>query len=276
MYRYLTCCAVLWCLAGVSTADGQSTVSAEGGVRAVALGGAATALTGDVWGFSNPASWATLPGRALSFFASQSFGLSQLQLGAVQYVEITPLGAVAGGARTFGYEEYRGSHFNLGFARGFTLGTSRRFYAGFNLRYYHVRLGGGYGSSGAVGLSLGGLVQIFPRLHLGFHATNLNGPAWTRGEALPQTLSLGLSYAPGPRILLLLDGFKDLDRPLSVRAGLEMRPVDVLALRIGITTRPTRFTAGVGLRLGRLRAGIAAERHAALGWSPAASLGFAW
>lgn len=259
-----------------NSSGAQSTVSVEGGARSVALGGATTALPADAWGFSNPAAWAPLPGRAVSFFASQAFGLPEMRLAAAHYVEQTKLGALAGGARTFGFEDFRESHFNLGFARGFSPGTSRRFYAGLNLRYYHLQLGGSYGSSGALGLSMGGLVAALPNLHFGFHATNLNGPAWSNGEALPRTLAVGLCYAPGPGVRLLLDAFKDSAHPLSARSGLEVHPVDVLALRVGVATAPTRFTAGAGLRLGRLAADLAAERHELLGWSPAASLSLQW
>ncbi len=267
---------MLWALGPARSAAGQSVASMEGGTRAAALGGAATALPGDAWGFSNPAAWATLPGRAVSFFASEGFRMSALRLGAVQYAEVGSWGAAAGGARTFGYEDFRETTFHLGYARGFSLGTTRTFWAGLDVRYHQVALGGGYGSAGAVGLSLGGLVRLLPALHLGFHATNLNAPRLNGREELPRTLSIGLSYAPAERLLVVLDAFKDLDYPVSVRGGLEIRPVDALALRIGAATQPVRLTAGLGLRLGRLRAGIAAERHQALGWTPAASFGLQW
>ena len=260
-------------------ASAQTTTSMAGGARAMALGGAATALTEDVWGIANPASWATLSGRALSFFAGEAFGLSELRLGAACYAEPTRYGAFAGGARTFGFEDFRETHFNVGFARAFRLGTGRRLFVGANARYVHVAQGGGYGNAGTVGLSLGALVSILPAVTFGAHATNLNAPSLSTdvgAEELPRTLALGLSYAPDERLLVLLDAFKDIDRPMSVRAGVEILPVEALALRAGVTTQPTRFTAGLGLRTGRLRASLAAEQHQALGWSPAASLGLQW
>ena len=269
---------LILCFAAAPAAA-QTTTSMEGGARVMALGGAATALTEDVWGASNPAAWATLPGRAFSFFAGQAFGLSALRLGAFHYAEPTRYGAFAGGARTFGFEDFRETHFNAGFARGFRLGTSRRLFLGTNARYVHVVQGGGYGSAGTVGLSLGALVSVLPAVTFGAHATNLNAPSLSTemgAEELPHTLALGLSYTPDERLLVLLDAFKDIDRPLSVRAGVQVLPVEALALRAGITTQPTRFTAGLGLRTGRLRAGLAAEQHQALGWSPAASLGLQW
>lgn len=260
-------------------AAAQTTLSMEGGARAAALGHAATALPGDVWGFANPASWATLPGRALSFYAGQAFGLADLRFGAAHIVEPTALGAFAGGARTFGSEDFRETTLTLGYARGLRLGTTRAIYVGADVRYVRVAQGGGYGSAGAAGLSLGGLVAVLPGVHFGARATNLNAPTLATeagGEELPRTLALGLGYAPDERLLVLVDAFKDIDHPLSVRAGAELRLVEALALRAGVTTAPTRFTTGAGLRTGRIRASVVAEQHQDLGWSPAASLGLQW
>ncbi len=263
-------------LSSLRTAAAQFISSMEGGARAMALGGAATALPAHVWGVANPAAWATLPARAVAFHAGQAFGMSALRLGAVQYAEVRTWGAVAGGARTFGFDDFRRSAFHVGYARGFTLGTTRSFYGGLALRYYQLSLGGGYGSAGAVGLSAGGLARLLPSLHLGFHAANLNAPKAGGRAALPQTLAVGLAYAAGERFLVLLDAFKDLDYPVSVRAGLEVHPVEALALRVGAATQPTRFSAGVGVHVGALRAHVAPEQPPALGWSPAAPLGLQW
>jgi len=74
----------------------------------------------------------------------------------------------------------------------------------------------------------------------------------------------------------VVDDFKDLDFPLSLRGGVEVQPVDALRLRTGVASQPARFTAGAGVVVGRLRADVAAEQHQTLGWSPAASLGIRW
>lgn len=268
----LTALVALLVLAPLVPAWGQSM---EGGARAAALGGATTALAGEVWGHANPAGWATRSGRAVSFFASEAFGLAELRLAAFQYVEPTRLGAVALGARTFGFDAYRETHATLGWARGFRLGTTRRFHAGLTLRWHQVAISS-YGSAGALGVSAGWLVEAMPRLHLGMQATNLNGPKLAGREELPRSLSVGLGYQAAERLRLLLDAHKEVRYPLSVRAGLEVQPVEALALRTGVTTEPVRFTAGVGVRLGRLAADLAAERHDVLGWSPGVSLSVLW
>ncbi|GIV61857.1 MAG: hypothetical protein KatS3mg044_0723 [Rhodothermaceae bacterium] len=249
--------------------------SLEGGARSVALGSATTALHDDAWGHGNPAIWASLPGRALSFFASEAYGLSELRLGALHLVQPTRLGAFALGARTFGFEDYRETHLNVGYARGFSAGTTRSVFVGLRARYYRVSISG-YGSAGTVGLTAGVLVALAPGLHAGFQATNLNRPHLAGREEFERALAVGLGYAPTPSLRVLLDVAKDVRFPLSVRGGLEVMPVSVLALRAGFTTEPTRFTAGLGLRLGLLAADVAAEQHEILGWSPAFSLSLLW
>ena len=268
------CCLILVLLLG-TPCSGRAQSSIEGEARAAALGGATTALTHAPTGSANPASWATFSGRAVSFFAFEAFGLAALRLATAAYVEPTSLGAFAGGARTFGFDDYRETLVHGGFARSFGLGSTRRFYAGLSLRYYFVSIPG-YGKAGTLGMSLGGLVEVWPSVQVGFQATNIHAPKLGEREELPRTLALGLAYAPTEQVLVVLDVYKDVRFPLSVRAGIEVRPVTPFALRAGAATEPSRFTAGAGVRLGKVVADVAGERHAVLGWSPAVSFGLRW
>ena len=65
----------------------QTPVFAEGGARSLGMAGAGTALAGDLWGHANPASWATLEGRSIGLFASQSFMLDEMRLAGFMYAE---------------------------------------------------------------------------------------------------------------------------------------------------------------------------------------------
>ncbi len=268
MYRHLASgLLLLWLLPG----HPLQAQSLEGGARAVALSNATTALDMDPWGHTNPASWGAVPTRTLAFFTSQAFGLSALRLGAIHALQPTRFGTLALGLRTFGYTAYRESHLNLGYARAVHLGTSRDLFVGVRLRYYRIQIDG-YGSGGAVGLTAGWLVSVLPTLYAGAQATNFNVPRIAGREALERTFSIGLNYVPNPQFRLLMDGFKEIRFPLSIRAGLEISPVEALALRAGLTSAPSRITTGLGVRLGLLQADVAAEYHEVLGWSPAFSV----
>jgi hypothetical protein len=119
-------------------------------------------------------------------------------------------------------------------------------------------------------------VRVVPTLTFGVHGTNLFGARLSDGADLPKTLAVGLSYEAAESIHVVADAFKDIDFPLSLRAGIELRPVPFVAFRAGAASAPIRLTLGTGVAVGGLRAGIAAERHDELGWSPSASVQVLW
>ncbi len=253
----------------------QSAQDLYGSARASALGHGTTALSNTAGVHANPAAAAALGERTVTFYAREGFGLSVLRYGAVFSSWPTPWGTLSTGASTFGTETYRETHLSLGYARALQLGTTRTVHVGLVTRYYHTNIQG-YGNDGAVGIHLGLLLPLLPTVHIGVHATNVNTPSLVDDESLPQTLAIGLSYRAGSRIRVVADVFKDIDFPASVRGGIEVHPISLLALRAGVMTTPTHFTGGIGLRLDHLQADLAAEQHQELGWSPSASLRVNW
>lgn len=254
---------------------GQSSYDLFGSARADALGYSTTAAPSAVSTQANPAARATQSEPVSTFYAREGLGLSALRYGSSALTLPLNWGVPSVGASTFGFDKYREVHISVGYARALHLGTSRSFYVGAVTRYHHVAIPN-YESTGAVGLNVGILVSLVRALHLGVHATNVNGAEWAERQPLPRTLALGLHYQPVDRVTVMTDVFKDVRFPVSVRGGLEVRPVDVLALRAGITTNPVRFMTGAGVYLGPLRADVAAEQHQELGWSPSASLRVDW
>jgi hypothetical protein len=262
-------------LTGATAAHAQSSYDLYGNARADALGHSTTASASASGVHANPAARAATSDATAVFYARQNFGLAALRYGASHVTVPFSWGTVSTGASTFGFDDYREVHLSGGYARSVGFGTSRRVLIGIAARYYHTSISG-YGSAQAVGANLGIMVRLLRSLRLGAHATNLNGPSLVDGEPLPRTLAVGLSYRALEQMRVLVDAFKDVRFPLSVRGGLEVRPVSLLALRAGITTAPVRFTGGAGVRLGRLQANIAMEQHQVLGWSPSASLRVQW
>lgn len=266
---------ICWWMGLLPRTGAAAQTSMEGGPRAAAMGGAGAGLPDDVWGVANPASWSTLNRAHMAVHGTQAFNLPEMRLGALSYVQPSPLGALALGARTFGFEAYRQSRFTAGLARGIGLSEGRTLHVALTLAYFHTSIEG-YGAAGAAGLSAGMLVPLHRVLYLGAHAVNLNRPTLGQGEELPRTLSAGLGYRPDPDVHLALDVVKDVRFPLSLRAGLEKTLLEMVQLRAGVATAPVRFTAGVGLLLEFLSVELAAEQHEVLGWSPAAAVGLSW
>jgi len=274
MSRLIVALLLFWSAVG-GTGFAQSGYDLMGSARAAALGHATTALPSAVGLHANPGAGAAQDRWAAAVYAREGFGLSALRYGTAVVSVPMEWGAVSGGAGTFGFEDYREIHLDAAVARGFSFGTSRSVHAGLRLRYYHTRITD-YGSAGALGLHLGLLVRLLPTLQFGAHATNLNAPSLTDGEVLPRTLAVGLKYQAHSTLQVLADVFKDLAFPPSIRGGLEYHPVPALALRSGVTTAPTQFTVGAGVDIGPVEAGVAAEQHQELGWTPSVSFLVAW
>jgi hypothetical protein len=254
---------------------GQSSYDLFGNARADALGNATTALPAAVGVQSNPSARSGLSDPTVLVYTRQNFGLEALRYGAAQLAVPASWGTVSGGASTFGFEDYREVHLSLGYARGLQFGTARTLRVGGTLRLHHTSIAG-YGRAATLGLNLGLGLRLLHSLHLGAMATNVTGASLVPDEPLPRTLAVGLFYHALNDVVVVVDAFKDVRFPLSMRAGLEIRPVRPLYLRAGVTSSPVRFRTGVGVHLGPVRADVAAEQHQRLGWSPSASLQVRW
>lgn len=250
---------------------------AEGGARVLALGRAGAALGGEAWGHTNPAAWASLDERRAALQASQAFGLSELRLGALSAASPTPFGTVALSARTYGFSERRETRVKVGFGRQIALSTTRFFDVGIAVGVETASVEG-YDSETAVLLDLGIQGQVLTGLRAGLSGRNLL--ALTRDDqsdlrqsaATVPGLTVGLAYSPSEKATLVIDADQDLDYGLSVRAGAEVFVVDVLALRVGVSSEPVRFSGGAGIQTGPLRADLAVEYHETLGLTPAVGI----
>ncbi len=251
-------------LLGFVPARGQTLTA---GARSASIGFAETALSGEPSFAANAAAPAMLDGPIFSVSTRRPFGLAELQT--AQFLYAGPLGRTHTtlGMHTFGFAAYRELQVRAGAAHR----IRPWFDLGLHVQVYTVRISS-YGSAQTWGLTLGGLLRPTPTLHFGFQAVNMNRPAWAGTEALPRRLAVGLMYQPTLHTRLLLDVDKAVQFPASIRGGLEFEPVPTLALRVGFSTAPHRFTAGFGLQLVGIRVDAAAVRHPYLGWTPVLSL----
>lgn len=247
----------------------------RGSTQSTGLAHATTARPGLAGIHLNPASWAALTTRTVAVYGGQMYGLPELRHGALTLNWPQGRYVFAAGSSTFGFEAYRETYLSAGIARTLGLGPDRALHLGATTRYYHVQAGR-FGSSQAVGLHLGVIMQVLPLIHVGAHATNVNQPAWTSDTPLSRTLSVGAAYDLSERVDLSADLFKDLDFPLRFRTGLEASVLPLLVLRGGLQTAPSEFALGLEVRHGALRLGVAAEQHWELGWSPSADVRLLW
>lgn len=249
--------------------------SLEGGARAVAMGSATSALAQDTWGHGNPATFSSISSTTISFFTSQAFNLPELRLAAFTFIQPTKIGTFVPHARVFGYDAFRDTHLDITYAKSFFPGTSRPFSLGLTARY-HLITTHEFGSAGTFVFSLGWLAPVFRGLDVGFHIDNLTASSFPSGEEISRSFAGGIAFHASPYLLILADIYKDIRFPLSIRGGTEVRLVEPLSLRAGVTTDPVRFTAGAGVNLGKFHTDFAAEHNQYLGWSPALSISIGW
>ena len=240
------------------------------------MGRTGVAMGGETWGQANPATWADAS-RAIGVEASQAFGLSELRVGGAAASAPLGVGTLAATGRVYGTDGYSETRLALGFGRNVPLSSTRQLSVGLLVGYDAVSIGE-FGSSGSVALALGVQGDLTPRVRAGAVLRNALGllddadTDLTRPLGAVPAVAAGLAMRPSDRTLLALDVEQDLDGELSVRAGLAAQVVDALSIRGGVGTAPVRYSAGIGIHAGPLRADVAAEIHEALGLTPAVSL----
>jgi hypothetical protein len=247
------------------------------GARAVALGQATSALPNCSWSVFENVAMINEDRAHASFFAMRYYGLSALTDIAAVITYPTRFGIVGGGGHRFGNHLFNKSRIRLIYENSY-----QHFHFGAALNYSHAMEGGGYGSYGAIGIDIGIAALLTKDLWIGAKATNINQPAYGRTESyredLPRNLSVGISYQLSGVALFTTDVVKDVDFPLSYRAGIEVKIIENLKARAGITTAPQTFSAGFGYNTRTVGADIVVQKHSegALGYSPGIDFNVAW
>ena len=272
------------------------------GARAAALGNASAALDGEVWAVANNAAGlGSLVEPAVGFYAENRYFSTALNVGAA--VVALPLGRspssdVAGrepetalpGAPSAprawarrGVVAFEAQRF------GGALYSETRVGVGYGYRVGQISVGGrvemlqisieGLGSRRVALVSLGGQAELVPgRLTLGVYGYNLGQArlASYQDERVPTVLRAGLAYRPTAQVLLAVETEKDVERSANFKAGVEYRPVEALAARVGAATLSEEMSAGVGVRLKDFGLDYTAAFQSVLGFSQHLSITKSW
>lgn len=270
------------------------------GARAAALGNASVALAGEVWSLgNNVAGLSEIQQPTVGFYAENRYFSSALNVGSLMValplgrmptatattVDATPP-APAPATRTWarhGVVAFEAQRF------GGVLYNETRVGAGYGYRFGQISLGGrvdvlqvsmeGLGSRRVLLGTLGGQIEIVPqRLSFGASLYNLSQTrlASYQDERVPTVLKAGLAYRPSGQVLLLVETEKDVERDANFKAGLEYRPVPVLAARLGLASLTEQASAGIGVVAGAFQIDYAAAFQQAIGFSQHLSVSRAW
>ncbi|HYW35332.1 MAG TPA: hypothetical protein VE868_07995 [Balneolaceae bacterium] len=239
------------------------------GARPIALGQATTALPNSVWSVFENTAMISKKKIRVSFFGMRYYGLSNLTDLAAVITYPTKFGVIGGGTHRYG-----DNLFNKTRVRFVYKNSYRHFCYGAAVHYDYIMQGKGYGSVGAFGVDVGIAALIVKGLWIAAKATNINQPSYGSinnfREDLPRNLSIGFSYQLSGTALFTTDVVKDVDFPLSYRAGIEVKIIKNLKARAGVTTAPQTFSGGFGYKNQKFGADVVVQKHgeSALGISP--------
>ncbi len=276
MRRHLLLLAIL-----LSPAPGRAAFQFQDvGARPAAMGGAFCAVADDAHGpHYNPAGMVQVQSRKVTLNTARLFGLADLACHSISVLQPSRWAALGLGAQRFGGALYRESSLSLSLARP----LAKDLFLGLSLRGLQLAISG-YGVDHALVLDLGVLAAMNQSLKWGFSVRNLNdGHLGRQQEGIPQDLIMGFAFRPHAGLLLSADlgpdlspcseGTRSLARyPIFLRLGQEFCLWPPLTLRLGLQTRPARFSGGMGVRAGPLRLDYCYRSHEILGGSHHISL----
>jgi len=242
------------------------------GARSIGLGGATVSVASDLWAsYVNPACLSAIPGTNVTIeYLPALFGLQELKRGAISVGRPTPIGTFALSLSGFGFELYTEAVAGIAAAHEIHEGVV----LGIGVRFCSLTIPG-YGSDLAVGLDMGVLVHISREIAYGCALHNLNRPTIGSGEeALPQTMTMGVSFGFVSNTLVALSVGKDSRYSFRPSIGLEYSIEDVVSLRLGAEHEPSTVSAGIGIRTSLLSIDYAYTGHPDLGGTHCFSLSF--
>jgi long-subunit fatty acid transport protein len=242
------------------------------GSKAIALGNAFVAIADNAWaGVYNPAGLVQLSAtQGAVFFIPQQFGLAELRTASLAVAVPFSFASIGLSIEQFGFELYRETNVTIAAGRSIDWGVS----AGIALNLHRISIER-YGVAQRVTIDLGLLAQAQDDLSFGFAMKNL--AAATIGqtrERMPQMVFLGARYAPWKEFQMTVECEKDTRHPLIVKAGVEQRFLEIIALRLGISTNPDKFSAGIGARYSIFEFSYAGYSHPQLGWTHQIEISF--
>ncbi len=157
---------------------------------------------------------------------------------------------------------------------GYGMKLSEKVNLGIRLNYHSLRLGNNYGRTQNLTFELSVLAKPTNNIQIGFHLFN---PSQTKlneyqNEEIPAIINLGMSYKFSEKVCGNIEIEKDIERPFSIKLGVEYFPADNKFIRAGIITNPSMPTIGFGLVKGEFKIDFSSAFHPILGITPSLGL----
>lgn len=165
-----------------------------------------------------------------------------------------------------GYQEY-----NLSLSAGFNVNNNLSY--GFMLKGLYLDLFE-YGQSFIPALNIGASYKI-DRLEFGSVIENINNPSSRIGMDIPWAVLAGVIFQPVKEFLIGFDLHRTA-RDQDISIGTELKPLPVLAVRLGTKINPFTMSGGLGVTLKNVSLDYTVKFHSQLKETSVISFSFQW
>lgn len=210
-------------------------------VRAEGMGGAFTSIVDDAGAIGyNPAGSSQITLQGVTFLHHHPFNLSELEENFISFSQPTR----RGGMGVSYWQFVADNNYKEGLlTTNFSTFIGKNLCIGINLKQMYLSIEE-YGHKRGIGMDVGVLYQITPKINMGLAGFNLNQPLID----VEKNYNLGLSINPKENLLIAIDLGKAPRFNSEIRIGQELWMTNNLCLRAGVkkhtTTQPT---LGVGI-----------------------------
>lgn len=233
------------------------------GAKQISLSNSDVALSNDVFAlFNNPAGLAQINWREVGIYYSPApFGFTELANGFIAYTEPFSFGSIAIGGMTYGFDLYRETKFISGFSYNYL----NKFFGGITINIHNVSIKN-YGDDVTYYFNVGGLAWLTNELRAGFSIHNLNRATFgSEDDQIPMIFNSGFSYDVLSNFSVNTAVEKDIRYPFSFLFGLDYDIIKYLSLRMGFSTEPSEYSAGIGIHYSIFSFDYAVFNHNDLG-----------
>ncbi len=251
----------------------QNALPPSAGASGLAMGNTGVAFENIYSAFKNQAGLARLQGISFAVQAEQRFLAAGLNSGSVAFAYPTKSGTFGLTINYFGYSVYNEQKIGLSYSRLLDKNLS----IGGQIDYVGLRFQDSeYGNRGTVTFEIGMQVRLLKKFTVGAHVFSPVRIKLTDDpeDVIPTQFTLGVSYKPSEKVMVTAEVEKDLDFPVSFKAGVEYFPIEKFGIRAGTGTQPTQNSFGFGIRLEQVQIDLGTTFHWDLGFTPGISIAY--
>lgn len=245
------------------------------GARSSAMGDASVPFT-DTWStFNNPSALGFTNQIQLGFSYKNNFLLKELsQMSFAFSLPVQKVGVFHLGVDRFGYDQFSSNKFGIGYSRKF----GKIFSLGTQINIHWLHIGDIYGNKVTASGSLSFLIKPMKNWVIAANVFNITATpiSLDTRDRINTIFRLGTSYTITDKLLISIEGEASLQYDPTFKAGLEYKPIELLAIRAGINTYPMSPTFGFGINYKKIVFDFAGKWHPVLGFSPIGSLSYSF